>query len=87
MVCLLQCLLETSKEAKPPKPNPVGKVLGNNVQSLVARASIVYPIIHTTAAALVLCTMTITELVSLLLEDRGGVVLPIGLCTHPLPLE
>ena len=39
------------------------------------------------AADPVLQAMKIVELVSLSLEDGRGVVLPMGLRTHPLPLD
>ena len=42
---LLQSLLATSETTKPPKPNPVEKVLGTDVRTLVARASIAYPVL------------------------------------------
>ena len=84
---LLQSLLATSEMAKPPKPNPVEKVLGTNVRTLAARASIAYPVLRVAAADPALRAMLIAELVSLSLEDGGGVVLPMGLPTHPLPLK
>lgn len=87
VVRLLQSLLATSETTKPPKLNPVEKVLGTDVRTLAARASIAYPVLRAAAADPALRAMLIAELVSLSLEDGGGVVLPMGLRTHPLPLE
>ena len=84
---LLQSLLATSETTKPPKPNPVEKVLGTDVRTLAARASIAYPVLRAAAADPALRAMLVAELASLSLEDGGGVVLPMGLRTHPLPLE
>ena len=88
VVRILQQLLATSGEANPkPKPNPVEKALNTDVRTLVAKASLAYPVLRAAAADPALRAMMISELVSLSLEDGGGVVLPVGLRTHPLPIN
>ena len=57
------------------------------MRTLVAKASLAYPVLRAAAADPALRAMMIAELVSLSLEDGGGVVLPVGLRTHPLPLN
>ena len=57
------------------------------MRTLVAKASLAYPVLRAAPADPALRAMMIAELVSLSLEDGGGVVLPVGLRTHPLPLN
>ena len=80
-------LANSGEAAQKPNLNPVEKALSTDVHTLVAKASLAYPILCTAAADPALHAMMIAELVSLLLEDTGGVVLPVGQCTHPLPLN
>ena len=58
-----------------------------DVRTLVAWASLAYPVLQAVAADPALQAMMIAELVLLSLEHGGGVVLPMGLCTHPLLLD
>ena len=88
VVRILQQLLATLGEPNPkPKLNPVEKALNTDVRTLVAKASLAYPVLRAAVADPALQAMMIAELVSLSLEDGGGVVLPVGLRMHPLPLN
>ena len=58
-----------------------------DVRTLVARALLAYPVLQAAAADPELQAMMIADLGSLSLEDSGGVVLPMGLRTHLLPLD
>ena len=81
-------MLATSGEAaQKPKLNPVEKALSTDVHTLVAKASLAYPVLCAAAADPALHTIMIAELVSLWLADGGGVVLLVGLRMHPLPLN
>ena len=85
---LLKQLLATQGEAQAkPKPNAVEKALSMDVRTLVAWASLTYPVQRAVVADSALQAMMIVELVSFSLEDGGGLVLPMGLRTNPLLLD
>ena len=85
---LLKQLLATKGKAQAkPKPNAVEKALSMYACTLVVQASLAYPVLWAAATDSALRAMMIVELVLLSLEDGGGVVLPMGLHTHPLPLD
>ena len=58
-----------------------------DVCTLVVRVLLAFPVLRAVASNPALQAMMILELVSLSLEDGGGVVLPMRLHTHPLLLD
>lgn len=87
MKVLSQLLATTEGEEKKKKVNPIDKAKSTDVRTMVARLSLSYPVLRAAAHDPALRAMLLSELVSLSMEDGGGVVLPVGLRTHPVSGE